>query len=100
MPVAAPTLPLRPLDSVKMEERKRPATDDSGIPPSKRQAVTVNGASSHGESDLPLNDDLEVSLIPFVQIRERLSTTSAICIVIPHPLTSNRIIKKMPYYGR
>ncbi|KAF1851130.1 E3 ubiquitin-protein ligase-like protein bre1 [Cucurbitaria berberidis CBS 394.84] len=46
------------LDAVKMEDRKRPMADDSA-PPAKRQAVTVNGARSHPDADLPWKDDLE-----------------------------------------
>ncbi|KAJ4366901.1 E3 ubiquitin-protein ligase bre1 [Neocucurbitaria cava] len=46
------------LDAVKMEDRKRPIADDSA-PPAKRQAVTVNGARSHPDADLPWKDDLE-----------------------------------------
>lgn len=46
------------LDAVKMEDRKRPIADDSA-PPAKRQAVTVNGARSHPDADLPWKDDIE-----------------------------------------
>jgi E3 ubiquitin-protein ligase BRE1 len=49
------------LDAVKMEDRKRPIADDSA-PPAKRQAVTVNGARSHPDADLPWKDDMEVRL--------------------------------------
>jgi E3 ubiquitin-protein ligase BRE1 len=49
------------LDAVKMEDRKRPIADDSA-PPAKRQAVTVNGARSHPDADLPWKDDIEVRL--------------------------------------
>jgi E3 ubiquitin-protein ligase BRE1 len=52
--VAAPSL-----DAVKMEDRKRPIADDSA-PPAKRQALTVNGARSHPDADLPWKDDIEV----------------------------------------
>jgi len=41
-----------------MEDRKRPIADDSA-PPAKRQAVTVNGARSHPDADLPWKDDIE-----------------------------------------
>ncbi|KAH7087382.1 BRE1 E3 ubiquitin ligase-domain-containing protein [Paraphoma chrysanthemicola] len=51
--VAAPSL-----DAVKMEDRKRPIADDSA-PPAKRQALTVNGARSHPDADLPWKDDIE-----------------------------------------
>jgi E3 ubiquitin-protein ligase BRE1 len=47
------------LDAVKMEDRKRPIADDQA-PPAKRQAVTVNGARSHPDADLPWKDDIEV----------------------------------------
>ncbi|KAL8953227.1 MAG: hypothetical protein Q9222_000880 [Ikaeria aurantiellina] len=46
----------------KMEERKRPASNDteSTGPPLKRQATTVNGAGrSHPDADMPWQDDLE-----------------------------------------
>ncbi|KAH7390565.1 E3 ubiquitin-protein ligase-like protein bre1 [Pyrenochaeta sp. MPI-SDFR-AT-0127] len=46
------------LDAVKMEDRKRPIAEDSA-PPAKRQAVTVNGARSHPDADLPWKDDIE-----------------------------------------
>ncbi|KAL8863391.1 MAG: hypothetical protein Q9178_000072 [Gyalolechia marmorata] len=45
-----------------MEERKRPAANDSDNtgPPPKRQATTVNGAGrSHPDADMPWQDDLE-----------------------------------------
>ncbi|KAL8707062.1 MAG: hypothetical protein Q9220_007833 [cf. Caloplaca sp. 1 TL-2023] len=45
-----------------MEERKRPASNDteSTGPPLKRQATTVNGAGrSHPDADMPWQDDLE-----------------------------------------
>lgn len=51
------------LDIVKMEDRKRPSADDSA-PPAKRQAVTVNGAKSHPDADLPWKDDIEVRFRP------------------------------------
>lgn len=49
----------------KMEDRKRPATNDheNAGPPLKRQVTTVNGAGrSHPDADMPWQDDLEVSL--------------------------------------
>ncbi|KAL8739310.1 MAG: hypothetical protein Q9181_000041 [Wetmoreana brouardii] len=45
-----------------MEERKRPAANDSDNsgPPLKRQATVVNGAGrSHPDADMPWQDDLE-----------------------------------------
>ncbi|KAH6622430.1 BRE1 E3 ubiquitin ligase-domain-containing protein, partial [Boeremia exigua] len=47
------------LDKVKMEDRKRPSGHDDA-PPAKRQAVTVNGARSHPDADMPWKDDIEV----------------------------------------
>jgi len=44
-----------------MEDRKRPALDDSA-PPSKRQAVAVNGNSTHPDADMPWRDDIEVGV--------------------------------------
>lgn len=62
MPVVATPITVLPLDSVKMDERKRPATDDLGsTPPLKRQAVSVNGSASHADTDLPWNEDIDVS---------------------------------------
>lgn len=47
------------LDVVKMEDRKRPLPDDSAPAP-KRQAVTVNGARSQQDADVPpWKDDIE-----------------------------------------
>jgi len=51
------------LDSVKMEDRKRPGLDDinASAPPLKRQAMSVNGNSAHPDNELPWKDDIEVS---------------------------------------
>ena len=49
---------------VKMEDRKRSATNDhnDSAPPSKKQATSVNGGSKpHPDADMPWKDDLEVS---------------------------------------
>jgi E3 ubiquitin-protein ligase BRE1 len=59
MRLEARTVPIPSLDGVKMEDRKRPSADDAA-PPAKRQAVTVNGARSHPDADLPWKDDIEV----------------------------------------
>lgn len=48
---------------VKMEDRKRLATQDPGdsAPPLKKQATTVNGGvKAHPDTDMPWRDDLEV----------------------------------------
>ncbi|KAF1933382.1 E3 ubiquitin-protein ligase bre1 [Didymella exigua CBS 183.55] len=42
-----------------MEDRKRPSAHDDSAPPAKRQAVTVNGARSHPDADMPWKDDIE-----------------------------------------
>ncbi|KAF1362254.1 E3 ubiquitin-protein ligase-like protein bre1 [Lizonia empirigonia] len=42
-----------------MEDRKRPSGHDDSAPPAKRQAVTVNGARSHPDADMPWKDDIE-----------------------------------------
>ncbi|CAI6333269.1 unnamed protein product [Periconia digitata] len=47
------------LDTVKMEDRKRPAGHEDAAPPAKRQAVTVNGARSHPDADLPWKEEIE-----------------------------------------
>lgn len=50
---------------VKMEERKRPASNDheDSTPPLKKQATSVNGSSKpHVDADMPWKDELEVSL--------------------------------------
>lgn len=71
MRLEARTVTAPSLDVVKMEERKRPAAldRDDSAPPAKRQAVTVNGAKSHPDADLPWKDDIEVrpqlSHLPF-----------------------------------
>ncbi|OJJ81915.1 E3 ubiquitin-protein ligase BRE1 [Aspergillus glaucus CBS 516.65] len=47
---------------VKMEDRKRSATNDhnDSAPPSKKQATSVNGGSKpHPDADMPWKDDLE-----------------------------------------
>lgn len=59
-PLVSPSSPCL----VKMEERKRPATQDqdgSG-PPLKRQATAVNGGGGKhlADVDVPWQDDLEV----------------------------------------
>ncbi|KAG9202690.1 E3 ubiquitin-protein ligase bre1 [Epicoccum nigrum] len=41
-----------------MEDRKRASAHDDA-PPAKRQAVTVNGARSHPDADMPWKDDIE-----------------------------------------
>ncbi len=55
-------------DPLKMEERKRPASNDhdSSAPPLKKQATSANGAKAHPDADMPWKDDLEVSLIPVI----------------------------------
>ncbi|KAF2798572.1 BRE1-domain-containing protein [Melanomma pulvis-pyrius CBS 109.77] len=59
MRLAARTVVTPSLDIVKMEERKRPGGPDDAAPPAKRQAVSVNGARSHPDADLPWKDDIE-----------------------------------------
>lgn len=52
--------------TLKMEERKRPASHDhdNSAPPPKRQATIVNGGGKvHPDTDMPWRDDLEVSLV-------------------------------------
>lgn len=52
-------------DPLKMEERKRPASNDHDVsaPPLKRQATSANGMKAHPDADMPWKDDLEVSLV-------------------------------------
>jgi E3 ubiquitin-protein ligase BRE1 len=59
MRLEARTVTVPSLDLVKMEDRKRPGGLDDSAPPAKRQAVTVNGAKSHQDTDLPWKDDIE-----------------------------------------
>lgn len=47
------------LDTVKMEERKRPSASEDSAPPAKRQAVAVNGVRSHPDADMSWKDDIE-----------------------------------------
>ncbi|KAL8843123.1 MAG: hypothetical protein Q9170_000253 [Blastenia crenularia] len=53
---------LSPSGPFKMEERKRPASNDNDNsgPPLKRQATSVNGAGrTHPDADMPWQEDLE-----------------------------------------
>jgi E3 ubiquitin-protein ligase BRE1 len=60
---------------IKMEDRKRPASYDSGdpTPPLKKQATTsVNGGGrASADSDMPWKDDLDVS-IPLICFAPRV----------------------------
>jgi E3 ubiquitin-protein ligase BRE1 len=76
MRLATRTVPIPSLDAVKMEDRKRANPDDSA-PPAKRQAVTVNGARSHPDADMPWKDDIEV---------RPLNTAAP----FPHPIEHSR----------
>ncbi|KAL9124531.1 MAG: hypothetical protein Q9217_006143 [Psora testacea] len=56
------TVSLPSSDLIKMEERKRPATQDheEAAPPHKKQATSINGGSKpHVDADMPWKDDLE-----------------------------------------
>ncbi|KAJ5753688.1 uncharacterized protein N7511_007841 [Penicillium nucicola] len=45
---------------VKMEDRKRPATDNDSAPPLKKQATVTNGGNKpHPDADMPWKDELE-----------------------------------------
>lgn len=59
MPLVASALSL---DTVKMEDRKRPPPDDHAhsTPRLKRQAVSVNGAPGRTEEDFPKDEELDV----------------------------------------
>jgi hypothetical protein len=59
MPVTAPATSHPSF--IKMEDRKRSATQDDLAPPTKRQAV--NGSKASADADMPWKDDLEVSYI-------------------------------------
>ena len=53
-----------PSGLVKMEERKRPASNEDGdsAPPLKRQATSKDAkATKSADADMPGRDDLEVS---------------------------------------
>ena len=56
------SVPMPSIETIKMEERKRPALDDDdrSARPVKRPAVSVNGGSSHPDADMPWRDDIEV----------------------------------------
>ena len=45
-----------------MEDRKRPILDDDSkaAPPTKKQALSVNGARTHPDADMPWKDEIEV----------------------------------------
>ncbi|KAJ6151036.1 E3 ubiquitin-protein ligase bre1 [Penicillium chermesinum] len=61
MPAAESPLVSSEAGLVKMDERKRPAVDNTdSAPPSKKQATTANGgAKPHPDTDMPWKDDLE-----------------------------------------
>lgn len=52
------------LDTVKMEERKRPSASDDPAPPAKRHQLAVNGLRPHPDADMPWKDDIEVRPCP------------------------------------
>lgn len=70
MPAAVQSLPL---DTVKMDDRKRGAPDEHTRPTSKvkRQAVSVNGAPGRSEDDFPKDEDLDVSIVYTINLRSR-----------------------------
>ncbi|KAF9733570.1 BRE1 E3 ubiquitin ligase [Paraphaeosphaeria minitans] len=47
------------LDTVKMEDRKRPSASEDTAPPAKRQAIAMNGVRPHPDADMPWKDDIE-----------------------------------------
>ncbi|KAL9098452.1 MAG: hypothetical protein Q9163_005885 [Psora crenata] len=60
--VQSRTVSLLSPDLIKMEERKRPATQDheDTAPPHKKQATSINGGvKPHVDADMPWKDDLE-----------------------------------------
>ncbi|KAF2679003.1 BRE1-domain-containing protein [Lentithecium fluviatile CBS 122367] len=59
MSLQARTVAPPSLDTVKMEDRKRPGGPDDSAPPAKRQAVVVNGTRPHADADLPWKEDIE-----------------------------------------
>lgn len=62
--VEAKPFPLSQAGLVKMEDRKRPSPYDhnDSAPPSKKVAMSANGASkTNHDADMPWKDDLEVS---------------------------------------
>ena len=59
MRVETRAVALPSLDTVKMEDRKRPSGAEDSQPPAKRHQVAVNGSKAHVE-DFPWKDDIEV----------------------------------------
>ncbi|KAL9049584.1 MAG: hypothetical protein Q9162_007153 [Coniocarpon cinnabarinum] len=49
------------VETLKMEDRKRPALDDDSrsAPPLKKQATSTNSNSQHPDADMPWKDDIE-----------------------------------------
>ena len=54
------------IETIKMEDRKRPALDDDGrlAPPAKRQVINGTSGTAHPDADMPWKDDVEVSCDP------------------------------------
>ena len=67
MPAAEPPVVSSESDLIKMEDRKRPASEhNDSAPPLKKQATAVNGGTKpHPDADMPWKDDLEVRMRNF-----------------------------------
>lgn len=83
------------LDTVKMEERKRPSASDDPAPPAKRQAVAVNGTRPHPDADMPWKDDIEVRP-PLHKPRPALSLT----MLRVQAFQKDAILRQMREYKR
>lgn len=94
MRLEARTVTVPSFDLVKMEDRKRPGGLDDSAPPAKRQAVTVNGAKSHHDADLPWKDDIEVRSGSAALRDQRLTTHSV------QAFQKDAILRQMREYKR
>jgi E3 ubiquitin-protein ligase BRE1 len=98
MRLATRTVPIPSLDAVKMEDRKRANPDDSA-PPAKRQAVTVNGARSHPDADMPWKDDIEVR--PFTPpLPSRTPSSTVANTRDPQAFQKDALVRQMREYKR
>lgn len=87
---------MQSFDTIKMEDRKRSASDDGSrnAPPLKRQA-TVNGVASQADNGMPWKEDLEVSLRHILRLRETPELNYN-----PQEFTKDALQRRMREYKR
>ena len=104
MPIAtSPSALPRPATLVKMEDRKRPASNavDDGAPPTKRQAVNGGGKSRDDAGDMKEESWIEVSLVTVPRSTSRaLPSFRRLQSPPSHPIRSAQRCCVVPIYGR